>query len=268
MDQECDYCVANDVIIDYTVNSPFGNTRNNTASDIKSKALDKCKSLEDRTRLIHILQKIPHKSSVEMCMECIFDILKDETIPIEERYFFFSNNIPSLEFSSVIVDKCHNWFFFDYSIPTIKLKINSARYIASRFPVENYDVKKLKTFLLNVCNDETVSSSCKKECSDILYQFYNVCLPKIFDGEKFDLFDAFDLKFIIEREKFRENIFNYYEKCKSNLAREQQYNMKEYKDDIISMYSPKNEMLNESKWSIKDKQSYFDKYENEYFEMC
>src|SRR5271170_828975 len=96
----------------YGINTSFfGNSKNNPFLLVKDVALNINTPIDDRMRAVRYLDRIPYKNNLKHTSECAFKIIDDISIPVGERFFFFSNNESDIKLSDHLTRSCHEQFF-------------------------------------------------------------------------------------------------------------------------------------------------------------
>ncbi len=137
---------------------------------IKEVAINPNNKWEDRTQAIRYMQKIPHIHREKHCLEAITTIITDNKYPLDDRYYFFSNNEKHIKLDYDIVNYCHSYFFehFDSFHSPLSFKILSAQYILTQFPWDKFDINKVQNFLISIAKDKDMEINYRAECADIL----------------------------------------------------------------------------------------------------
>jgi hypothetical protein len=112
--------------------SLFGNTKKNNFFELKNVAINPDIPIEDRMMAVRYMNKIPHKDMIQHTSEAMIKIIEDENIPVNERYFFFSNSEPTTKLDDIMVSIGHYYFFkFSKNKNYPLLRLRSANYIYS-----------------------------------------------------------------------------------------------------------------------------------------
>lgn len=150
--------------------STMGNTHNNPFFELKKVALNEETNYQDRIIAIRYMNRIPYRDMVKHVTEASIKLLKDDNIPIGERYFFFSNNEKHTKLDAYVVRDCHE-FFFDYSINNKHIPLVycllSANYIYSTF-LHNDIWNKARIFIIQLAKDDNETVNIRSEAADIL----------------------------------------------------------------------------------------------------
>jgi len=189
--------------------SKFGKSLINPFMELKNKIYDNNVSIQDKFQAIRYMCHIPHKNMNNIVIECCKYLLNDESIPIDERYYFFSNNEKYFKLEGNIVHALYPWFFeksIEEKYPYL-ITILCSKYIIRAY---NGDIRnKAKDFLYNVINDTNELYQTKLECIDTLLEY----------GDKID--KEFCLPLLDEtQEVHTEHISNSIRKMLRNLIKE------------------------------------------------
>lgn len=137
---------------------------------LKSIAMDRTQTPEDRMQAVRYMIKIPHVRMVSNAIEAAKDILGDYSIPVQQRYFFFSNNEKYFKLEGNIVKECHVHYFNNvasFSDPLI-LKLLSAQFIYCTFGHKEQDWISSREFIIALAKDKQETVHIRSEAADIL----------------------------------------------------------------------------------------------------
>jgi len=173
----------------------FGNTINNPYLLIKEIVVDGKQPFEDRTQGIRYMQRIPHKDRSIHLIESFDTVIMDEQYALQERYFFFSNNLAYIKLDHDLVNRGHYLVYFkldtkventpeDVGITPFIYKLLSAQFIISQFVLENYNVNDMQQFLIDTAENENEKLEVKAQCADILANYGYSPPTTTIDGKK------------------------------------------------------------------------------------
>lgn len=151
--------------------SSFGDTRKNPFMKLKKVAENKELPFDERVCAVRYMQKIPHVYMLKHVIPICFDIISDDRYPINERYFFFSNNEAITKLDSYIVKDCHE-FYFKYSKNRdypILLRLFSAKSIYCTYNHDTSEWIDVRNFIVELARDSQESVHIRSEAADCLY---------------------------------------------------------------------------------------------------
>jgi hypothetical protein len=155
--------------------SSFGDTRNNPFMKLKIVAENRELPYEERVSAIRYMQRIPHVKMLQHVAPLCFDIISDDRYPINERYYFFSNNSSITKLDSYIVKDCHEFFFKfskDKKYP-IFLRLFSAKFIYYTYKHDSTEWNLARIFIIDLALDAQESVHIRSEAADCLYSRVN-----------------------------------------------------------------------------------------------
>ena len=125
---------------------------------------------------------IPHKQMKNVVIECCKHVLSNESVPVDERFYFFSNNEKYFKLEDNVVYELFPWFFercLNEKYPYL-ITILCCKYIIRTFTGELK--QKAKDFLYSVINDVNEQYGTKMECIDTLLEYgdkndQEYCMP-------------------------------------------------------------------------------------------
>lgn len=151
--------------------SSFGDTQKNPFMKLKKIAQNQELPYDERVCAIRYMQKIPHVHMLKNVLPICFNILADDRYPINERYFFFSNNDAITKLDPYIVRDCHE-FFFKFSknreYPII-LRLFSAKFIYFTYNHDTIEWLEAHNFIIQLARDPQESVHIRSEAADCLY---------------------------------------------------------------------------------------------------
>jgi hypothetical protein len=162
--------------------SKFGHTVLNPFMKLKEKIYDENVLFADKCQAIRYMCHIPHKQMKNVVIECCKHILSNESVPVDERFYFFSNNEKYFKLEDNVVYELFPWFFercLNEKYPYL-ITILCCKYIIRTF---TGDLKqKAKNFLYSVINDVNEQYGTKMECIDTLLEYgdkndQEYCMP-------------------------------------------------------------------------------------------
>ncbi len=141
-------------------------TINSNILYLKNIAMSSKYNFETRKDAIYQIIKFPHKDIFKHTLDCVCNIMSDDSYDINQRYLFFNNP----KYFSNILNDCHLFYFHNFHYPRYPkhLKINSAKYILINIPSITYDLREIQNFMWNISNDNTIDLHIKTECKNIL----------------------------------------------------------------------------------------------------
>jgi len=151
--------------------SSFGATRDNPFFKLKEIVLDLKIPIEDRMRAARYMDRIPHKDKLINTIEACNFIIDDESCPIGERYFFFSNNEKILKLSDHVVRGCHLHFYIsskDKKQYPLILRLLSAQFIYLTFLHNDPAWTDAREFITKLAQDRDETVRIRSEAADIL----------------------------------------------------------------------------------------------------
>jgi len=136
---------------------------------LKALAMDKNQAPEDRMQAVRYMIKIPHINMISSSIEASKNIIEDELIPVQQRYFFFSNNEKYVKLEGNVVKECHLHYFniASKSDPLI-FKLMSAQFIYCTFFHTDDNWKKARSFIVDLAKDKQETVHIRSEAADIL----------------------------------------------------------------------------------------------------
>lgn len=140
---------------------------------LKEIAMDASIDYEDRFQSVRYMVHIPYVNGDEHCIDACKSILKDETIDVTKRFYFFGNNDKYFKLNDKVVHSLHA-FFYDLAIERkypFRLTLMSARYIFSFYHQESDERNNVLDYLLTVAENENEDRYARSECADILYSY-------------------------------------------------------------------------------------------------
>lgn len=154
----------------------FGKTKlekNETHPFIKLKqiAMDPTIDYDDRFQSVRYMIHIPYINGDEHCIEACKSILKDETIDVTKRFYFFGNNDKYFKLNDKVVHYLHS-FFYDLAVERrypFRLLLTSARYVFSFYHPDSDERNNVLDYLLKIAENEDEDRYARSECADILY---------------------------------------------------------------------------------------------------
>lgn len=132
---------------------------------------DKISDCDDKFQCIKYMTHIPHIDSHRHCLEACQHVLKDESIDVSRRHYFFANNDKYSKLNDQLVYDLHSYFFYlslekKYPLQFILL---TARFIISFYPIESDARDDVLEFILDIADNTNESVWARSECADILY---------------------------------------------------------------------------------------------------
>jgi hypothetical protein len=143
---------------------------------LKKIAMDPINDIDNRFQSVRYMVHIPYKNCHEHCLEACESIISDDTIEIDKRFYFISNNDKYSKLSDQLVYDLHGIFFklgFERKYP-LKILLISARYIISFYPDESDIREQVLDFVLDIVDDKNELEYPRAECADILYSIGRV----------------------------------------------------------------------------------------------
>ena len=138
---------------------------------LKQMAMDINNSYDDRFQCVRYMTHIPYVNGNNHCIESSQHILQDETIEVNKRFYFFSNNDKYCKLNDYLVHALHPFFFelgkkLKYPL---KILLISARYVFSFYPLYSDERNSVLDFVMDIADDENEDEYSRSECADILY---------------------------------------------------------------------------------------------------
>ena len=151
--------------------SSFGDSKKNPFMRLKTVAENTELPFEERVCAIRYMQKIPYVHMLKHVVPICFNIIADDRYPINERYFFFSNNESITKLDPYIVRDCHEFYFKlsknrDYPII---LRLFSAKWIYCTYKHDSTEWLEARSFIVDLARDSQESVYIRSEAADCLY---------------------------------------------------------------------------------------------------
>lgn len=134
-------------------------------------AIDKSKEPEVRMQSVRYMVKIPHIHMLEESTKAAISIINDDNIPINERYFFFSNTEKYIKLDGHLVQNCHLYFFKTFRLRTeypLIYTILSAQVVYCTFLHTHEDWECSRQFMIQCAKDKSASVYTRSEAADVL----------------------------------------------------------------------------------------------------
>jgi hypothetical protein len=154
--------------------------KDNPFFKLKKIAMDKMTCTEDRFRAIRYMSKIPHKDMLKNTIEAAINVIDDENIPINERWFFMFNNESNLKLNDYIVKHLYIYYFNEKtkqlsnksSKTTILFEpiyyLLSAQFIYVNLHHDTNEWSKARDYIIYLSLDINESVKMRSEAADIL----------------------------------------------------------------------------------------------------
>lgn len=145
--------------------STFGSSRkDNPFLELKATAMDIKIAKEERMQAVKYMCRIPHVHMRLHAIEAAISIISDDSYPIGERYYFFSNNEKFQKLDGHVHQACHHFYFYlskDKKQYPLMFRILSAQYIYL------YSTKNAKYTLPDSLISRNEDTSTESEIRDI-----------------------------------------------------------------------------------------------------
>lgn len=169
--------------------SKFGQSLLNPFMKLKEKVYDESVSFQDKCQAIRYMCHIPHKQMRNVVLECCKFVLGDESVSVDERFYFFSNNEKYFKLEDNVVYELFPWFFekcLSDNYPYL-ITILCCKYIIRTYTGELR--QRAKDFLYSVINDDKEQYQTKMECIDTLLEYgdkkdQEYCMPLLDDTQE------------------------------------------------------------------------------------
>jgi hypothetical protein len=138
---------------------------------LKKYALDHTIEYDNRFQCVRYMVHIPYRECHTHCLEACKDLLSDESIEIDKRFYFFSNGDKYFKLTDQLVYDLHEYFFkigLERKYP-LKILLISVRYIISFYPDESEVREQVLDYILDIVDDVNETEYARAECADILY---------------------------------------------------------------------------------------------------
>lgn len=151
----------------------FGRTDCNPFMLLRHKILNEKIEFVDKCQAIRYMCYIPYRDSLQYLIECGKNVLCDESTPLSDRFYFFTNTERHFKLNENLIFELYGIFFnlaLERNYPYY-YTINSSKYILSKYDRRCETYLKCINFLYTVVENVAETVHIRYECVNILYEY-------------------------------------------------------------------------------------------------